>query len=147
MRLRVRPPEHNRRVSRRLIAAAVLGALTLSAAGCGTTSSERDARASVQRFYSAFQARDGAAACRELSDDAASALETSEGEPCEKAVLSLKQVKPAPVSDESVWVTSAEVRLRGGATVFLDQIDGRWRISAAGCEPQPGQPYECELEG
>jgi hypothetical protein len=124
-----------------------MGALALLSAGCGTSSSERDARQSVERFMAAFQANDGAAACHELSEEASSALETSEGEPCEKAVLSLKQVKPGTIRDESVWVTSAQVRLSGGAAAFLDQIDGRWRISAAGCERQPGRPYDCELEG
>jgi hypothetical protein len=132
-------------VFRRFTAVAAVGALAL--AGCGTSSSGPAARGSVERFLAAFQAQDGAAACRELSESASSALETSEGEPCEKAVLSLKQVKPSPVQGESVWVTSAEVKLAGGAAAFLDEIDGRWRISAVGCEPQPGQPYECELEG
>jgi hypothetical protein len=130
----------------KLVTAVGLCVLALPGAGCGTSASERDARRSVERFYSAFEARDGGAACRELSEDASSALETSEGEPCERAVLSLK-LKPARVRDASVWVTSAQVSLRGGGAAFLDQIGGRWRISAAGCTPQPGQPYECELEG
>lgn len=131
----------------RRVTAIGLGALALAGgAGCGTDASARDARGSVERFYSAFEARDGTAACRQLSQGAASALETSEGEPCERAVLSLR-LRPSPIRGASVWVTSAQVSLRSGTAAFLDQVGGRWRISAAGCRPRPRQPYECELEG
>jgi hypothetical protein len=128
------------------VVAAIVAVLALAAAGCGTGASERDARRSVERFYSAFEARDGGGACHELAEDASSSLETSEKKPCEEAVLSL-ELTPTAVTDASVWLTSAEVLLEGGDTVFLDQIGGRWRISAVGCKPVPGQPYDCELEG
>jgi hypothetical protein len=134
-----------RSVVARLTAAAI-AALAVVAAGCGTEASERDARSSVERFYAAIDARDGGGACRELSEDASSSLETSAKEPCEQAVLSLELTRSA-VGQASVWVTSAQVSLEGGDTVFLDQIGGDWRIGAAGCEARPGQPYECELEG
>jgi hypothetical protein len=130
----------------RRVTVAAIGVLALAGAGCGTSASERDARRSVERFYSAFEARDGAGACRELSQDAASALESSEREPCERAVLSLR-LTPSPTRDASVWVTSAQVKLSSGVAAFLDQVGGRWRISAAGCRPSPGEPYDCELEG
>jgi hypothetical protein len=125
---------------------ATVAALALAAAGCDTDASERDASRSVERFYSAFEARDGGGACQELAEDASSSLETSEKEPCEEAVLSL-ELSASAVADASVWVTSAEVLLEGGDKVFLDQIGGKWRISAVGCKPLPGQPYDCELEG
>ena len=128
------------------VIAATIAVLALAAAGCGTGASERDARQSVERFYSAFEAHDGGGACQELAEDASSSLETSEKKPCEEAVLSL-ELTPTAVTDASVWVTSAEVLLEGGDTVFLDQIGGKWRISAVGCKPLPGQPYDCELEG
>jgi len=127
-------------------AAVVLAVLVPAAAGCGTESSERDVRRSVERFNEAFEARDGAAACEQLSEETASALETSAKQPCEDAVLGL-ELAPSGVGDASVWMTSAEVKLEGGGTVFLDEIGGSWRITAIGCEPRPGQPYDCELEG
>ena len=130
----------------RRVTAAALGVLALGCASCGTSPSERDASRSVERFYSALGARDGAAACRQLSPDAASALETSEGKPCERAVLSLT-LRQSPVRGASVWVTSAQVTLRSGTAAFLDQVGDRWVIGAAGCRPRPGQPYDCELEG
>ena len=120
--------------------------IVLAIPGCGTDASARDARESVERFYAAVESRDGAAACEELSEDASSALETSEGKPCEDAVLSL-ELTPAAVATDSVWVTSAQVSLQSGDTAFLDQIGGDWKIGAVGCHPLPGQPYECELDG
>jgi hypothetical protein len=125
---------------------AMLGVLALGAIGCGTDASERDARRAVEAFYSAYEAEDGAGACRHLSEDASSALETSEKQPCDRAVLALELNRSA-VAGASVWVTSGQVKLRDGGAVFLDQIGGRWLIGAAGCAPQPGQPYECELGG
>jgi len=129
-------------VAKRFAALLVL----LAIPGCGTDASARDARESVERFYAAVESRDGAAACEQLSEDASSALETSERKPCEEAVLSLR-LAPAAVATESVWVTSAQVALRSGDAAFLDQIGGEWKIGAVGCRPLPGQPYECELDG
>ena len=128
------------------LTAVMLGALALAAGGCGNDARERDARTAVEAFYAAYAAKDGPGACAQLSQDAASALETSEKEPCERAVLSV-ELKRAAIAQTSVWITSAEVKLTNGGAVFLDEIGGRWRIGAAGCSPQPGQPYECELEG
>jgi hypothetical protein len=132
-------------VSHRVATAAAVAAIAATGAGCGTGASERDSRRTVERFYSAFDAQDGAAACEQLSGDASSSLETSSRQPCEQAVLEL-ELSSSSVADASVWITSAQVSLGGGDTVFLDQIGGEWRISAAGCEPRPGQPYDCELE-
>ena len=124
----------------------MVAVLVASAAGCGTATSERAAEGAVGRFYSAFEARDGAAACAELSDAAVSALERSEGRACDQAVLSLR-LQPAAVGAGRVWVTSAQVPLAGGEAAFLDRIGGAWKIGALSCRPQPGEPYECELEG
>jgi hypothetical protein len=124
----------------------VSAALLALAPGCGTEPSERDAERSVERFIAAVEARDGAAACARLSESASSALETSESEPCDRAVLSLG-LTPAGVEAASVWGTSAKVDLRDGEAAFLDQIRGAWRIGAMACRPQPGRPYECKLEG
>jgi hypothetical protein len=124
----------------------IAAALMLLAAGCGTSNSERDARAVVERFGSAVERKDGRAACEELSEDAALELEKSEGEPCEQAVLTLKLSQGATTRVE-VYVTSAEVLRAGGEAAFLDQTPEGWRISATGCKPQgPDMPYDCELE-
>jgi hypothetical protein len=87
----------------------------------------------------------GERACSRLSEQAASRLERSAGQPCDEAVLELG-LSESEVVETSVWVTSAQVSLRTGDTVFLDETASGWRIGAAGCDPVPGLPYDCELE-
>jgi hypothetical protein len=120
----------------------------LALAGCGTADDERSASEVVERFQAAIEQGDGEAACAELTEAAASTLEGQEKAPCEEAVLSLDLPAGGRVAGARVFVTSAIVdRVEGGAA-FLDKTSSGWRISAAGCEPaEPGQPYDCELEG
>jgi hypothetical protein len=129
----------------RLSLAIVTLLLLVSLSGCGTAGSERDARGSVERFFAAFKAHDGAGACRELSTETVSQVESSEKRPCPKGILS-EQVSPAPVTGVKVYMQSAQAKLAGGEAVFLDQTDQGWKISAVGCKPQSGKPYQCELE-
>ena len=116
-------------------------------AGCGTGSSERDATAVVERFQTALAARDGRAACVQLTPATRAALERQEMSPCGRAVLRLPLRGGGDVVDVKIYLNSglAEVRARGLA--FLDQTSAGWRISAAGCRPaEPNMPYECGLE-
>ena len=69
--------------------AGALAVLVLALSGCGTASSEHDARGSVQRFFAALSRHDGEAACHELSEETASAVADDEKKPCGEAVLSL----------------------------------------------------------
>jgi hypothetical protein len=133
-------------VSRWVTVLAALAAV-MAVGGCGTAAGEREVRASVDRFEAALQSKDGAAACKELSSETRSSLESDEKKPCEQAIGET-DVKPAPnVEDVSVWVTGAQVKL-GGDTLFMDETAEGWKISAAGCKPQsPEEPYDCELEG
>jgi hypothetical protein len=123
--------------------------LLLAAAAVGGCSGEDDEAASrsAERFYAAVEARDGAAACAQLEESTREALEHEEKSPCAEAVLSL-ELSGAEAESATVWVTSAQVRLRDGDTVFLDETPDGWRVAAAGCKPQAGeeQPYQCEVE-
>jgi hypothetical protein len=125
--------------------AAALAVLVLALPGCGTSSSEHDARGSVQRFFAALSRHDGEAACHELSEEAASSVESDEKKPCGQAVLSLG-LPTAPIKKVSVYVDSAQAKLVGGGAVFLDETPKGWKVSAAGCKPQSGKPYDCDLE-
>jgi hypothetical protein len=127
------------------IATALVAVAATALVGCGTSGSERDAKATVQRFYAALQSHDGAAACAQLTNGARSSLQQQEKEPCAKAIVSL-QLSPASPSKAQVVVTSAIVRTDKDETAFLDQTSKGWRISDAGCKKNPGQPYDCELE-
>lgn len=114
--------------------------------GCGTAGRERDARDVVGRFQAALADRDGAAACGELSSATAQKLQLDEGTPCRRAILELRLPGGRP-GMATVSVSSASVSLRGGATLFLDEGTGGWRISAAGCRPTaPDKPFDCDLE-
>jgi hypothetical protein len=121
--------------------------LACLAAGCGATDRDSDAAASVERFQTGLQARDGAAACAELSPETSDALEEQEGKPCEEAIFALELPRGGRVAGTHVDVTSASVTLAAGGTLFLDEGPDGWEIAAAGCRPvTPSLPLDCELE-
>jgi hypothetical protein len=116
-------------------------------AACGTADRERDVAAVVERFHAALEAGDGQAACRELSDEAASKLEREEREPCEEAILALELTSGGTVTFRRVEIRNAYADVDEGGTDFLSEGAEGWKISAAGCRPTgPERPYECELE-
>src|SRR4051812_327846 len=114
-----------------LLIAAALAAVVLS--GCGTGGREREIRSVAERFATAVDEGDGAAACALLTTDAQAQLEKDERERCSDAVVKL-DVSRSKVSDVSVDVTNASADYAGGGTVFLDDTTHGWRVSAAGCE-------------
>jgi hypothetical protein len=121
--------------------------LALGLPGCGTADRENDAAAVAQRFHAALEARDGGAACAELTPVTASALEQQEKKPCEEAILTLELPGGGTVVDARVYLTSAFAQRGEGGSLFLDRGPDGWMVSAAGCEPTaPEQPYDCELE-
>jgi hypothetical protein len=132
----------------RLLALALAGAVAVAAAACGTAERERDVAAVVERFHSALEQEDGAAACEELSEETQTELEGLLNQPCEEAILTLDLPKGGRPVNARVYETSAAVDLAEGGTDFLDEGSQGWTISAAGCEPTaPEQPYDCELKG
>jgi hypothetical protein len=117
-------------------------------AACGTGEREADVTAVVERFHAALDARDGAAACDELSEETASKLEQQDERPCEEAILELDIPRGRAVADVRVEPLSAFALLADGGADFLDEGPQGWKVSAAGCTPTlPDQPYECTLEG
>jgi hypothetical protein len=115
-------------------------------AACGNSEDLREARLAASGLYSAVEAKQGAAACRRLSQAARKALEEQERRACPEAVVELEVSGPRVLS-VSVFETSAAARMAGGDTVFLDETAGGWRVSAAGCRPAGSErPYDCELE-
>ncbi len=125
--------------------AIAVGAAAVLLGGCARGSDESEIKQVTGRFATAVEQKDGQVACSQLTADTREELESSEGEPCEKAILSL-EVRGSPVSRVRVDVTSASARLARGGTVFLDDTPAGWRISAAGCKPVPGRPYDCDVE-
>ena len=123
-------------------------ALVVATAGCGRGGDAATARAVTDRFFSAFQAGDGAGACDQLSPDTRAALEKQEQTGCEEAITDL-QLEGAAVSRVRVYLLNAKVDLSNGEAAFLDQGELGWRLSAIGCTPRrkpADRPYDCELE-
>lgn len=123
-----------------LLAAALL-------AGCTSDDDRAAARQTTSAFLGAVAAGDGERACAQLSEATAKKLADDEKMPCSAAVTKLDLSDARPVAAE-VFVTSAQVRLADGLFAFLDETADGWRISAAGCTPEPGEeaPQSCEVE-
>jgi hypothetical protein len=118
----------------------------LALGGCGAADSSGAADA-AERLYAAYAADDGAAACAELSEDTRRQLVKDERKPCAEAVLGLDLSGERAVGEQA-YVTQAKVDLDAGDSVFLEETDHGWRVTAAGCTPVPEHeaPYDCEVE-
>jgi hypothetical protein len=126
---------------------ALLACALAALAGCGSTDRPDDAAAVAERFGAALERKDGAAACAELREATASALEQEQGEPCERAILTRDLPRSGTAAKTDVYVTDASVLLAEGSTTFLDEGSDGWKVTAAGCRPAaPELPYDCELE-
>ena len=126
-----------------------IGALLLCTAvlaGCGRADDDRAVGTITAQFLRAVEADDGEQACAQLSPGAVAALEHDESEACAEAARGL-DLSASPVTRTQVFATEAKVDLADGRSAFLELTSSGWRLSAVGCEPQPGdQPFECEVE-
>jgi hypothetical protein len=126
-----------------LLGVCVVGVLL---GGCGRSDDGRTASAVTERFLRAIDQHDGARACAQLSDGALQALEHDKGKRCAQAAPDL-DVSPSAVTRAQVFGTGAKVDLADGHSAFLELTRRGWRLSAAGCTPQPDdQPYTCEVQ-
>jgi hypothetical protein len=123
-----------------LVVAVALGC----AAGC-TPAGEPAARRTAEQFQAAVRTKDAGAACRLLSDEARSSLESASTRPCPEALAAL-QLPAGRVGGDQVWGRNAQIVLDSGV-LFLADFRAGWRVTAAGCTPRPDQPYDCQAEG
>jgi hypothetical protein len=126
------------------LGAAVLAVgLVLLASGCGTGSDRARAQATTERFFAAYGAGAGAAACAQLSPGLRTQVGRDHGgKPCAEAVLEIP-LRDRTVGRIRVFATSAVADL-GGEAVFLDQAGPDWRIDALGCRSAGAGPADCE---
>ena len=125
---------------------ATLGLVAVALAGCGRADDRSAVSAVAERFLGAVESDDGELACAQLSPGAAEALEHDESEPCPEAARGL-DLNRSDVVEAQVSSTEAKVDLADGNSAFLELTADGWRVSAAGCRPQPdSQPYICEVE-
>jgi hypothetical protein len=123
-----------------------LAVLACCSAGCGRVDDGRAARSVTERFLGAIADGDGALACRQLTVGALEALEHEEGDRCSESASKL-ELAPARIVRTQVYETNAKVDLADGSSAFLELTRRGWRISAAGCRPEPDDhPFTCEVE-
>jgi hypothetical protein len=128
----------------RLVLLSCAGLLAL--AGCGRDGDRASAASVAEGFYAAVAKHDGASACARLSAETRKALEEQASMPCARAVVRL-DLSGRRARLVSVYSVGAVVELARGDTVFLEDTNQGWRISAAGCRPQArGEPADCEVQ-
>jgi hypothetical protein len=130
------------RLAQRLAFAALPVGLLLS--GC-TPAGEAAARIAGDRFQTALRDDDLTGACQLFSEEARGNLESGSGRPCPAALADL-DLPTGPASSIEVWGDNAQVRLDAGV-LFLAKFRVGWKVTAAGCDPRPDMPYDCDVEG
>ena len=127
-------------------AVAVLGAVAIGTSGCagsaGSAAAEQTALAAVR----AAATQDTSTLCGLLAASTRSQLEREQSAPCAQAAASLDLGQPSGGGAAQVWGRSALVPV-GSTAVFLTDVNGRWRVLAAGCALREEQPAECALRG
>jgi hypothetical protein len=123
--------------------------LAVALAGCGQSDDRTAVRAVTERFFDAYQAKQGAVACSTVASETRKQLESEESRPCPEAVGSVP-LSGGAITKVAVEMTSAKVDLASGESVFLSEERPGWRITAIGCRPTKtptDTPFDCELEG
>jgi len=125
------------------ITAALLAAAALLS-GC-SSGNEDAATHTAERLHATLQEEDGAAACDLLSDEVQERLAES-GDSCETAVMEAGIPDTGRVVEVKVYGTAAQVRYDDDV-VFLGDFQDGWKVTAAGCSPKAGAPYDCQVQG
>lgn len=120
-----------------------IAAVVALCAGCATGQRETNSRDAATSFVDAMGNGDTQAACALLATDTRESLETSEQQPCAKALESV-DIAGGAVTTTTVWGDRAQVRSPSGA-LFLVELDTGWRVAAAGCTRSNDGTYDCLL--
>ncbi|MFI1975693.1 hypothetical protein [Streptomyces wedmorensis] len=115
---------------------------------CGAPQARQDGAGTAGRtFEAALAAGDFRAACGLHAPGSRERLEEDEKKPCEEALPSQEPPRGGAVRSVDVYGRQALLRFRD-ETLFLSQFDDGWRVTAAGCVPEPGdEPYRRVLKG
>jgi uncharacterized lipoprotein len=121
--------------------------------GCSSVGPQPSpASSAAQRFHEALSANRPEAACDLLAPGTLKELEQSADAPCPQALADAGVPQTAKVTTTDIYGTNARVVLgsatsREADTVFLARFGTLWKVTAAGCKPQPGLPYDCDVKG
>lgn len=132
-----------RRATPSLAALAVAGIL----AGCGAPAEVNDAvLGSAQRFTAAVTAGQFATACTDLAPGTRTELEADAKADCVTALRGADLTTGGATRHIDVYGQQARVVLAGD-TLFLAQLPGGWKVTAAGCQPRNTTAYDCTVKG
>jgi hypothetical protein len=123
------------------LAAALVGAT----GGCGSMGSTENANASQAALAFDGSIDTPAEACAMLAPGTLTELENSFG-PCDRSLPRENLPVGSRVVDVDVYGKDAMVRLDHDV-VFLARFDNGWKVTAAGCTPVQGRPFDCTLKG
>lgn len=140
-----------RRVWSRVLAGTLGAAVATLPAACSSLAPDgEEAAATAVAFVEDVTSGDGGAACDLLAPRSSEQLVEDSGMPCAEAVTGDEVASSMP-SGEAPTRTVAYGRaaqvLFDGEAVFLTSSGGVWLVTAAGCTPRPGRPYDCTVEG
>jgi hypothetical protein len=124
-----------------------LGLVVVAAMSSGCArQSEPAARKVASDFARDVTSGAAAQACALLAPETRSELEQSAGKPCAGAISDEHLKPPGAMSQFASYGTMAQARFARD-TVFVAEFKTGWKVMAAGCTFQPGQPYNCQLQG
>jgi hypothetical protein len=126
--------------------ALVLGLLATTLAGCSLGPAADGPRSVAESFGAAWVHKDGSALCALLAPDTRAEVAQSAKQPCARGILDEDLPDGGSVQSTRVWGRAAQVSLTGD-TLFLSRFQDGWKVLAAGCKPQSGKPYDCQVQG
>jgi hypothetical protein len=119
----------------------------VAVSGCGGAGTRgADASARAEEFERTLHGGRISAACALLTPQTRIELEDSGHMKCAAALEEEQLPDGGAVRDTAVYGQQAMVTLHGD-TLFLSHFPGGWRVVAAGCVPEAGKPYQCQLKG
>lgn len=117
------------------------------ATGCSSVGPDpAEADSAAQRFHKALATSEPTAACELLAPGTLKEVEQSAHTSCPRALASAGLPPATTVTMTDVYGTNARVVLDGD-TVFLARFGTQWKVTAAGCKPRTGLPYDCNVKG
>lgn len=85
-------------------------------------------------------------ACGLLAPGTVDEIEQNAKDDCSKALPDENLPEGGGLRSIQVWGRASQVVLARDI-IFLTTVDGKWKITAAGCKNQAGKPYQCTVKG
>lgn len=134
-------------MARATLAGVAMATVVMASTGCSSVRSvDAQASSAAVRFHVALAGGDMTTACDLLAPKTREELEQTSGTSCAKALADDGLPRANAVMSRDVYGSNARVVLDGD-TLFMARFGEQWKVTAAGCEPRPSRPYQCEVKG